>query len=83
MGSERLAERIDLILSRLPVLPLESPADVAYATIRTALERAGTPIGGNDLLIAAQGLALGLTIVTTDTREFARVEGLMVETWAA
>lgn len=58
-GSQRLAERIDLILARLPVLALEPPVDHAYAAIRTALERAGTPIGGNDLLIAAQARALG------------------------
>jgi tRNA(fMet)-specific endonuclease VapC len=41
----------------------------------------GTPIGANDLLIAAQGLALGTTIVTDNEKEFARVEGLRLENW--
>jgi predicted nucleic acid-binding protein len=46
-----------------------------------ALERAGTPIGANDMLIAAHALALGLTLVTNNTREFGRVAGLRVENW--
>lgn len=81
-GSQRLAERVALILARLPVLALQPPADRTYAVIRAALERAGTPIGGNDLLIAAQAHALGLTVVTANAREFSRVDGLAVETWA-
>lgn len=69
------------------VLPLEIvtfDADAArhYGRIRAALKRAGTPIGGNDLLIAAQALSLGLTLVTNSLREFSRVEGLHVEQWS-
>ena len=45
------------------------------------LERAGQPIGGNDLLIAAQALTLGQTIVTDNEREFARIDGLAFENW--
>ncbi len=81
-GSVRLAERIDLILSTLEILPLDVPADRHYGDIRQRLARLGTPIGPNDLLIAAQALALDLTVVTANEREFARVPGLRIENWA-
>ncbi len=81
-GSVRLAERGDLILSTLEVLPLEVPADRHYGDIRQRLARLGTPIGPNDLLIAAQARSLDLTVVTANEREFARVPGLRVENWA-
>lgn len=82
-GSSRLAEQLDVILSAFEVLPFETPAEAAYASARVALEAAGTPIGGNDLLIAAQALALDLVVVTNNEREFARVRGLEVENWLA
>jgi tRNA(fMet)-specific endonuclease VapC len=62
-------------------LAFQAPADAAYGLLRTRLEQAGRPIGANDLLIAAQVLALGYTIVTDNEREFARVEGLRLENW--
>ena len=80
-GSARLAEQLDAILSAFEVLPFETPAETAYASARVALETAGTPIGGNDLLIAAQALALDLVVVTNNEREFGRVGGLRVENW--
>ena len=49
--------------------------------IRDRLEQAGRPIGGNDLLIAAQALALGYTIITDNEKEFAHVEDLRQENW--
>jgi tRNA(fMet)-specific endonuclease VapC len=57
------------------------PADTAYGSLRARLEQAGTPIGGNDLLIAAQVVALGYTLVTDNEREFARIDGLPCENW--
>lgn len=80
-GSRKLADRIDLILSALDVLPLEQPADRHYGEIRQQLTRQGTPIGPNDLLIAAHALAVDLTIVTANAREFSRVSGLKVDNW--
>jgi tRNA(fMet)-specific endonuclease VapC len=80
-GSGRLADRVDLILSALDVLPLEAPSDRCYGEIRDRLAREGTPIGPNDLLIAAHALALDVTVVTANAREFARVPGLRVENW--
>ena len=80
-GSPRLAMQLDAVLGALDVLPFEAPADAAYAVIRTELERIGRPIGGNDLLIAAQAVALGYTIVTDNEGEFARIDGLLRENW--
>lgn len=80
-GSRRLAERMSQILDRIEILPLEPPTDEHYAEIRNTLERAGTPIGPNDLLIAAHARALELVIVTGNAREFSRVPGLEVENW--
>ena len=50
--------------------------------MRTGLERAGTPIGPLDTMIAAHALSLGLTVVTDNEREFGRVFGLKVQNWA-
>ena len=80
-GSRRFAGQLAAILGGIDVLPFETPADVAYAELRTRLERAGRPIGGNDLLIAAQALALEMTLVTANEREFSRVPGLHTENW--
>jgi len=80
-GSTRLSSQLEAVLGALTILPFEPPADAAYGLIRARLERSGKPIGGNDLLIAAQAIALGLTVVTDNEAEFARVEGLRCENW--
>lgn len=80
-GSKRLSEQVEAILASLPALALEPPADLHYGKLRTHLERNGTPIGGNDMLIAAQTLSLNATLVTDNGREFERVPGLRVENW--
>ena len=80
-GSRKLAQQLDAILGVLPVLPFEMPAEHRYAEVRARLERAGTPIGGNDLLIAAHALALDLVLVTANVREFRRVKGLRCVDW--
>lgn len=77
----RLAYRIEQLLDHLPLLSLESPIEQHYADIRVALERAGTPIGPNDLLIAAHSRTLNLTLVSDNQREFSRVPDLRVENW--
>lgn len=78
--SPRLQQSLELQMELTPVLPLEPEAVGHYASLRVLLERAGTPIGPNDSLIAAHALALGATLVSTDT-EFARVPGLALENW--
>lgn len=80
-GSRRLSSRLDAVLGALEVLPFETPADTRYGLLRARLEQAGTPIGANDLLIAAQALALGYVIVTDNEREFSRVNGLRLQNW--
>ncbi len=79
--SPRLTSQLEAVLGALDVLPFEAPADAAYGVLRARLERAGQPIGGNDLLIAAQVIALGCIIVTDNEREFARVADLRRENW--
>lgn len=81
-GSPSLAKTVDRLLARIDILPLEPNVDAHYAEIRATLERLGQPIGGNDLLIAAQARALGLTVVTGNRSEFERIPGLRVEAWS-
>lgn len=80
-GSVRLAQRVTELLSVLDVLPWLAPADAQYATIRAQLEMTGTPIGANDLLIAAHALTQDMILVTDNVREFACILGLKVENW--
>lgn len=82
-GSRQLAERVDLILSAVDILSLEAPADHHYGELPHHLTSQGTPIGPNDMLIAAHALSVGLTVVTANAREFSRVPGLNVENWLA
>lgn len=67
--------------SRLEVLPYHARAARHYASIRAALERLGTPIGVNDLHIAAHARSEGLVLVTNNLREFDRVPALQLENW--
>ena len=80
-GSQRLTAQLEAVLSALDVVSFEAPADEAYGLIRARLERAGQPIGANDLLIAAHAVAIGCAIVTDNESEFGRIEGLLRENW--
>jgi len=82
-GSAALTRRVEQLLESMTVLPLDEPADRHYADIRSALEKAGTPIGSQDLFIAAHARSRGMTLVTRNTREFKRVPKLVVEDWSA
>jgi tRNA(fMet)-specific endonuclease VapC len=62
-------------------IPFDDAAAMVYGTIRANLAKAGTPIGPNDLQIAAIALANELTLVTHNTREFSRIQGLKLEDW--
>jgi tRNA(fMet)-specific endonuclease VapC len=68
-------------LGYVEVLDLSDIASPHYAQIRAALKTLGTMIGANDLFIAAHARSLGLTLVTNNTREFARVPKLVIENW--
>lgn len=80
-GSERLTSQLEAILAAIEILPLAPPTDSIYGWLRAALEKAGTPIGGNDMLIAAHALASDCILVTDNEREFSRIEGLSIENW--
>ena len=86
-GAEKSAKVSDNLLaiedfcSRLEVLPYGARAAQHYGSIRSALEKAGTPIGINDLHIAAHARSEGLVVVTNNMGEFARVPALQLENW--
>ena len=80
-NSPKLSTQLAAVLGAIETLPFEAPAHATYGVPRTRLEQAGTPIGAHDLLIAAQALALGHTVVTDNDKEFARVKDLGCENW--
>ena len=77
----RIAPLVEAFLAGITVVPLTSEAARHYAKIRAELEQKGTPIGPLDLMIAAQALALGATLVTNNLEEFRRLPGLKAVDW--
>jgi tRNA(fMet)-specific endonuclease VapC len=73
--------RLDVLTAEIACVDFDLQAASAYDNVRAKLEAKGSPIGANDMLIAAHALALGVVLVTDNLREFERVEGLEVETW--
>lgn len=71
------------MLSGIEIVPLGEPVDREYAALRATLTKRGTPIGPNDLLIAAHALALDAVLVTANRDGFSRVDGLALEDWLA
>lgn len=80
-GATALGERVEAFLTNIVVVPFEGGFDADFAEIRVALEKAGTPIGPYDMLIAAHARSLDLTLVTDNMREFSRIDGLKIENW--
>jgi tRNA(fMet)-specific endonuclease VapC len=74
--------KIEQLRRLIPAQPLDADVAKHYGRLRADLEKKGVPIGAYDLLIAAHALTLGLTLVTNNLREFARVEGLRLDNWA-
>jgi tRNA(fMet)-specific endonuclease VapC len=74
-------ERLERFFSALPSLPFDDAAADVYGTIRAQMERSGTPLGPNDLMIAATALATDSTLITRNDREFRPVSGLRVQVW--
>lgn len=82
--SAKVAQNLAVVeefASLLEVLPYTAKASQHYGAVRTALEKAGRPIGVNDLHIAAHARSEGLTLVTNNLTEFERVPGLLTENW--
>jgi tRNA(fMet)-specific endonuclease VapC len=73
--------RLKSFLKPVEIIPFDEAAAECYGDIRTALELAGTPIGGNDMMIAAVVLSRAGILVTNNTKEFLRVANLHVENW--
>lgn len=80
---EKNAKALDEFIIPLEVLSFDEEAARIYGDIRAALEKAGTPIGAMDMLIAAHAVSLGIPLVTNNTREFARIPTLTVVDWIA
>jgi len=72
---------VENFLRPLTILEFTTQDAIAYAQVRARLERAGTPIGPLDTLIASQAVARQLTLVSNNEREFRRVSGLHLENW--
>jgi len=80
--SQRIERNLALVdRLRFEVLPFDQDDARRAGEIRAALAAQGTPVGGYDVLIAGQASARGLTLVSRNVREFARVESLRVENW--
>ncbi len=81
-SSENTA-RVVRFCASLHAVPFDERAAASYAKTRARLAANGTPIGPLDTLIAGHAIALGATLVTGNTREFGRVEGLAIQNWIA
>lgn len=80
-NSPVLTERVHFLLQTINVLSFDVDADQFYGRIRTTLEQQGMMIGANDLLIAAHARSINAILVTDNTREFGRIDGLKIENW--
>jgi tRNA(fMet)-specific endonuclease VapC len=82
--SGRIAENLRVLeefFGTVASLPFDDRCAEEYGVIRAELQRAGTPIGPNDALIAATARAYGAVLVTHNVREFSHVAGLRIEDW--
>ena len=79
---EQTRLRMQMFVSAFTVLPFSQSDAVVFGRIRAGLAAMGTPIGPYDMMIAAQGVNRGLTVVTHNTAEFSRISSLLLEDWA-
>lgn len=82
-GSTKLIKVVNMFVEQFTIYDYNKASAKAYANIRTTLEKKGQVIGVHDMLIAAHTLSLDATIVTNNTKEFERVENLVVENWVS
>lgn len=80
-GSARNRHALEMFLAPLTILPFDTSAVWAYGDLRAELERRGAPIGSLDTMIAAHALSVNAVLVTNNTREFSKVQGLQLENW--
>jgi len=70
-------------MERFSSLPFDDHTALVYARLRAILEKNGTPIASNDMMIASIAIYYDLILVTNNTREFSRIDGLRIEDWEA
>jgi len=80
---EKNAKALDEFIIPLEIVSFDEEAALAYGDIRAALEKAGTPIGSMDMLIAAHAISLGIPLATNNTREFIRIPNLGTIDWTS
>lgn len=80
-GSEKLFDLVLSFVENFQIMDFDKNSALAYATIRVELENSGNIIGSNDLFIAAHAKGSDAILVTNNTKEFERVEGLQLENW--
>ena len=78
---EKNRQALEAFLRPLEILDFDESAASAYGVVRTALERAGNPIGPLDTQIGAHALSVDAFLVTNNTKEFRRIKGLKVANW--
>ena len=83
LNPERQRANVERALGDVEIVPFDENDMIVTARIRADLTRRGRPIGAYDLLIAGQALARGWTVVTANTHEFTRIDGLNVIDWTA
>ena len=81
IAREKNRSALEAFLLSLVIAPFDLNSAIVYGKVRDALERQGTPIGGMDMLIAAQAMARDFTLVTNNLKEFQRIPNLKCETW--
>ncbi len=79
--TQQVLQALEKLSLAIPVLEMDKQVSQHYGDIRARLQQAGTPIGNNDLWIAAHARAQGLILVTNNQREFERVPDLQIENW--
>lgn len=80
--SPKLLKIVSAFIDNFVIYDYDKVSGQSYATVRTRLERQGEIIGANDLLIASHALSMNSILVTNNTREFQRVQGLSLEDWS-
>lgn len=78
---EKNTKALDEFIIPLEIADYDELAAHVYGEIRSVLEKAGTPVGAMDMLIAAHAISLGVTLVTANTREFSRISNLRLVDW--
>ena len=81
-GSEKLFNEVSVIMGKISIIDFDDSQSELYGKIRLELEKAGTPLGDMDMLIAAAALSSGAILVSHNTKHFSKIKGIRVEDWS-